>query len=356
MASDRAPAGKTQRGFVLAVTLWLLAGIAVVAALVMLWAMDRVADVQVDRDAVEDQLAMMSTRDTVVYLAATRDLTVAGLPMEPIDRADAAMRMLDDFGTLRRDPIGGELSLDDRAYAGIGGTGFSLQDEAGLVSLAWPGANGLDRLLKAWDVDDQVAPRLRDALLDYIDHDDLRHLNGAESREYERAGRPAPPNRRLLVPREIDRVLGWDALPPARREAIARVATTFYAGAVNLNFAPADVLALYLPSCRKDCAALIERRQRQPFRNSDELEAVAGEPLPGDPLADYRFAPSDTLRLTLWGRSGAAWRIHVRLTPLADQRAPWSFLAAYPVARPSLNEPPRPIDSALFADATTGRR
>lgn len=356
MASDRANARAGQRGFVLAVTLWLLAGIAVVAALVMLWAMDRVADAQADRDAVEDQLAMLSTRDTVVYLAATRDLTVAGLPLEPIDRADAAMRMLDDFGTLRRDPIGGELSLDDRAYAGIAGTAFSVQDEAGLVSLAWPGAPGLDRLLEAWGVGDQEAPRLRDALLDYIDHDDLRHLNGAEAREYERAGRPAPPDRRLLVPREMDRVLGWDALPADRREALARIATTFYAGAVNLNAAPPEVLAVYLESCREDCRALLAQRERRPFRSSGELEAAAGDRLPGDALTDYRFAPSDTLRLTLWGRSGAAWRIHVRLTPLADQRAPWSFLAAYPVARPSLDEPPRPIDSALFADATTGRR
>jgi hypothetical protein len=99
---------------------------------------------------------------------------------------------------------------------------------------------------------------------------------------------------------------------------------------------------------------MAQRRDR-PFRSAVELQALLGVQLPGDDMVEYRFAPSDTLRLTVWGRTGAAMRIHVRLTPLADKRAPWTILAAYPVARPSLDDAPRPIDSALFADAETDR-
>ena len=358
MACNRRPPARSgaARGFVLAVTLWLLAGIAIVVALVTLWSLEQVQDAGRDRAQVEGQLAMLGTRDTLVYLAATRDMTLAGLPVEPLAEDQAAMRVLDEFGAMRRDPIGGELELDDRAYAGPGGTSFSLQDEAGLVTLAWPSARDLDRLLESLDIGDRQAPRMRDALLDYIDMDTLRHLHGAEEREYEREDLPPPPNRRLLVPVELGRVMGWRDLPPERLEAIAANATTFYAGAMNLNTVPPALLPYVMSGCPRNCTIFRDRRAERPFRDAYEVEALLGIELPGDDLVDYRFAPSDTLRLTLWGPSGAAWRIHVRLTPLADQRAPWVVLASYSTARPRLNDPPRPIENALFADTTTDRR
>lgn len=357
MGSDvlrrRRPKGQT--GFVLALVLWLLAAIAIVAGLLTLWAMDQVADAQRDRAGVEQQLAMAGTRDTLVYLAATRDMNVAGLPVDSQDPAQRALLALDEFGALNRDPVGGELPLDGTQFQGLEGVRFAVQDEAGLVTLAWPDAPQLDRLLAAWQVPEGESPRLRDALLDYIDHDDLRHLNGAEAREYERAGLPLPPNRRLLAPSEIDRVLGWEQRSGASPEAMAEQASTYYAGALNLNTAPPDVLALVVPGCPENCEILQRQRSRAPLRSSDEVQALLGVVLPGDPLVDYRFAPSDTLRFTLWGDVGAAWRIHVRLTPMADGQAPWVFLAAYQVSRPESDDPSRTIDHALFAHAATGR-
>lgn len=350
MASRRA-----QGGFVLAVTLWLLAGIAIVVALVTLWSLDQVQDAQRDRDQAEDQLALFSTRETVVYLAATRDMTVAGLPVQGLSAEQRVARTLSEFGGLRRDPVGGELRLDDSAYQGLGGTTFSVQDEAGLYPVVWPDAMRLDRLLETQGIADKNRARLRDALLDYVDEDSLRHLHGAEKREYERAGRPVPPNRRLLLPMELERVLGWDELPPQTLAALQSVTTTFYAGALNLNTAPASLLPTLINGCPRTCDTLMAQRRDRPFRSAVELQALLGVQLPGDDMVEYRFAPSDTLRLTVWGRTGAAMRIHVRLTPLADKRAPWTILAAYPVARPSLDDAPRPIDSALFADAETDR-
>jgi len=344
-----------QGGFVLALVLWLLAAIAIVAGLLTLWALDQVADAQRDRAGAEQQLAMLGTRDTVIYLAATRDKTVAGVPVEALDAERRALRGLEEFGAFSRDAIGSELALDGSVYAGIAGTRFAIQDEAGLVSVAWPSPDFLDRLLAAWDVGEGEAPRLRDALLDYIDHDDLRHLNGAEARDYERADRPPPPNRRLLAPVELDRVLGWNERSGLRHEIASEQATTFYAGPLNLNTAPPELLPLVLPGCPATCDILLERRRESALRSSREVQALLGVVLPGDPVADYRYAPSDELRLTLWGDSGAAWRIHVRLTPMADGQAPWVFLAAYQVTRPDTDDPPRTIDHALFADEAAGR-
>lgn len=349
------PRGTGQAGFVLALVLWLLAAIAIIAGLLTIWALDQVADAQRDRAGVEQRLAMFGTRETILYLAATRDKTVAGLPIEALSEEQRALRSLEEFGAFSRDAIGGELPLDGSVHAGLGGAHFAVQDESGLLSVAWPTPDYLDRLLAAWQVGEGEAPLLRDALLDYIDHDDLRHLNGAEARDYERANQPPPPNRRLLAPVELDRVLGWGDHSGLRHEVVSEQTTTFYAGPLNLNTAPPEVLSLVLPGCPETCDVLLDHRREAPLRSGREVQAMLGIVLPGDPMSDYRYAPSDELRLTLWGDSGAAWRIHVRLTPMADGQAPWVFLAAYQVTRPDTDDPSRTIDHALFADEATGR-
>lgn len=343
-------------GFVLAVTLWLLAGIAIVVGLVTIWSLDEVRDAARDREGVDDQLALLGTRDTLIYLAATRDMTTAGLPTQPLGNVERATRLLQEFGALDRTPIGGELRLDGSVYEGLGGTSFAVQDEAGLFSLSWPQGRDLDRFLASQGIAREQIPNLRDPLLDYIDLDTLRHLHGAEAREYERQSLLPPPNRRLLLPVELGRILGWRDLPEAQRLALEDVTTTFYAGAFNLNTAPESLLAGLLGGCPETCATFLARREQRPFGSSHEIETLLGVRLPGDSAVDYRYAPSDTLRLTLWGQTGTAWRIHVQFAPLADQHAPWYVLAAYPVSRPSRHAAAQPTDSDLFADTAADRR
>jgi len=356
MASSRVPAGaRRAQGFVLAVTLWLIAGIAIVVGAMTLWSIDRVRDASVNRAGVEDRIAMASTRDTLIYIAATRELTVAGLPLRPIDPADRAKRLLDEFGALSHDPVGGELRMDGTPYAGLGGTTFAIQDEAGLFSLTWPNPFQLDQFLMAQGAERDQVPRLRDALLDYIDADDLSRLNGAEARDYTVGKREPPPNRRFLLPVEVLRVYEWWKLPVETRRRIPEVTTTFESGAINLNTAPPALLPTWISGCPANCEALVARRARAPYRSGYELQTELGIRLPGDDLTDYRFMPSESMRFTLWGRSGEAWRIHVRLTPLADRRAPWAVLAAYPTLRPTPQDV-QPIEDPLFTDAKTDRR
>lgn len=342
-------------GFVLAMTLWFLAGIGVVVGLVTLWSLERVRDATVDRERVEDAIALVSTRDTLVYLAATRDMTLAGLPVDPIGDDERAAAALQEFGGLDRNPRGGELRLDDQPYEGVGRIVFSTQDESGLFPLGWPSAHMLDRFLAAHDIPREQIPNLRDPLLDYIDFDDLRHLHGAEARDYERASMPPPPNRRLLLPQELARVMGWHELPVELRERMQEASTTFYLGGLNLNTAPAELLAGWLPGCPETCEMFIERRREHPFFAKAQIQGMFGVLLAGEDGTDYRYGPSDTLRVTLWGRTGMAHRIHVKLTPSANQRAPWQVLAAYPVPRPRQHAAPEPTHSALFADPQADR-
>lgn len=354
MAFDRSRLVARPEGFILAVTLWILAGITIAVALMTLWAVSQVQDAQVARGQFEDEASLYETRDTLLYLMATREKTLAGQPTRALGDDELAYRRLSEFGGLSRDPVGGELQLDGSPYKGLGTTAFSLQDEAGLFPMVWPGPADLDRFLGLYGVKPESWPRLRDTLLDYIDPDDLTRINGAEAREYGQEHRRPPPNRRLLVPGELAMVMGWDSLPPEKLAGMIEHITPYYTGGINPNTMPEELLPLRIPGCPETCRRLVEQRRLRPFTSTFDLQARLAIRVPGDDALDYRYVADDGVRITLWRRTGAAWRMHVRLTPLADQQGPWSILAAYPIARPSPNEPVEQTGSPFFADKTPG--
>jgi len=340
-----------ERGIVLVVVLWLLVAMAIAGALVVVWTRERVADAQRGRDASVDLIDAIGTRDTLLFLASTIPTTRAGLPAVAATPAEVAARRLDEFGGLDRSPRGRELPLDGTPLRGLGGVRLEVQDESGLVGLALLRPDGAAALLAAAGVSrrsQRGAEALADRLADYVDADDLRRLAGAEGRQYERAGLPAPPGRPLLSPAELHEVHGWHALEPAIRQAVIDFATTAYSGALNLNTAPAPLLAAIARDCDEPCRARLAARRDSPFADGLQFEAETGARLPGDHAVDFRAAPSDSLRLTLSGRSGRAWRMHVRLTPLADRTGPWTVEAAYRIPRPPADDAPAPIQSPLF--------
>lgn len=347
---------RNQRGFVLAVTLWLLAGMAVAVALMTLWARDEVVAATVGRDAFEDEAAALTLRETILYLAATRERTRAGLRQGELGEDERAVRRLEEFGAMDKTPRGDELSLDATLYSGVGGIQFTLQDHGGQYPLLLPGDASLDALLVAAGIDPAAVPALRDAYLDYVDADDVARLNGAEARDYARQDRPPPPNRFLLAPAEIRAIRGWDALEPEVLLRLEAMTQPYAAGPLNLNAAPEPVLARVLGGeCDGRCDRIRTERRRMPFVNSMDFEARTGVRLAGDPFVDYRFGPSESFVLTTWGRIGGGWRLHVRLTPLADKAGPWTVLAAYPVPRPPDDTTPQIPESPLLADAAPRR-
>ena len=340
-----------ERGFVLAVTLWILAAIVVVAAMVSLWALQGVDESRGLQDEVQDAIDIHDTAQTLLYIGATRDFTYAGLPTAPIDRAEYAKRTLQEFGALNHDPVGGEMGLDDHPYRGLGESGFSIQDEAGLLGVSWADPRSATRLLKIAPAVAGQAPALRDAMLDYIDEDDTPLPSGGEHAAYVALGRDGPANHRMMSPLELHWVLGWDRLPPDQYRLLQEYFTPYYAGAVNLNTAPSAVLATWLPGCPETCDQLLQARARAPIMNMDDFQRMLGKG--GDLLeyGDYRTMPADVLRFTLWGRNGRGVRMHVRLTPGADKGAPWSILSSYPIVSPLVHATQRTGSPLLAAPA-----
>jgi len=85
------------------------------------------------------------------------------------------------------------------------------------------------------------ADRLVQALEDWRDADDVPRPEGAEAADYERAGSPfRPPNRPL---QRLDELLRIKGFPQALADRIAPLVTVQGDGCVNLNTAPAAVLA-----------------------------------------------------------------------------------------------------------------
>ena len=102
----------------------------------------------------------------------------------------------------------------------------------------------LPRLFKAWGLEMDFAAGLRDALKDWVDADSHVSLNGAEARDYEKAGLEGMPfNRPFQNVEEMLMVRGMaelNALRPDWREWF----TVYGDGRVDMNDARAELIAL----------------------------------------------------------------------------------------------------------------
>jgi|CXWL01.1.fsa_nt_gi type II secretory pathway component PulK len=191
--------------------------------------------------------------------------------------------------------------LDGRPYAvriGAVRALVSIQDEAGLLNLNAPDEQTTRALLDSVGAPESV--QLAAALADFVDEDDLRRESGAEAAAYGRQGLPAPPN--ALIPtqwRALD-ALGWrSGLDGARRARFFALSAALDPGqALNVNTAPAPVLAARLQLDARALRALLASRENAPLRAQDEIEAVTGAQTraDGSPLGT---APGTRFRLTM---------------------------------------------------------
>lgn len=141
------------------------------------------------------------------------------------------------------------------------------------------------------------ASALTDAVLDWIDADDLRRARGAEAAEYARSGLaagprngPVPSLAELLAVRGMTPEIlfgpNWadstGSSAQGATEGVARWLTTRGTGRINLNTAPSEVLAS-LPGFDPDVVAIVlDRRRRGPIRSLSEIAAdprLAGGPM-----------------------------------------------------------------------------
>lgn len=312
-------------GFVLVLVLAMLVILSLLAGTVATIT-QRLRDQELERKRLEDaEIDVASTKATLLYLLLTQRMTFGGLTV------DDRMVLSEDEQVMQGGtdrpvslfPVGNEIVLSGRAYAGLGGTAFSLQDDRGLLGVNWTLPQFMERWWAQVGYNGLPPVTLGNLLLDYQDEDDLYRLNSAERAEYLREGRPPPLNMPLATPLELRLVKGWDAALGTLDDAhLLRTLTVARMPVINVNTAPAEVLQV-LPGVDAGIAQrVVARRALVPFVRLPEFYAFIGAvPADEDRLSLY---PSDSGTMRLWAPlGGGVLTVHWTLTPWDDGGRPW---------------------------------
>jgi type II secretory pathway component PulK len=316
---------QSQRGFVLAATLWTMALITVGVGFFAsrMESARRLALLAQTHTAT--MVEMSSARAEILFRIATTPISLYGLGTSPANM----------------------VALDDRPYRMANGERVQLQDDRGLINLNIADDARLDRFLGVMGVPFERRAPLIDALRDYIDEDSLKRLNGAEAPEYLAAGLPPPHNGRLITPAEAHRIFGWASTPELWKGAgIEPLVTTSGSFSMNPNTAPWQVLASMRGMTPEGAQAIIAARKRGPIVSSSQIAALTGIQVIDDPfMADVVAFPADSMRVTQSAPgAGWGWRYNVTLTPVSLS-APWRIDYFYRV------ELPPPTNASANAEA-----
>lgn len=239
---------------------------------------------------------------------------------------------------------------DGRPYALPGGALLRVQDQRGLFSLNIERREGLLRVLAGLGVSVTEADGLVDVLLDYLDTDNLKRLNGAEADEYRALGLPPPRNDWMLSTGELWRLPRWRDKPELI-EALQAVSSTGKDGLLNPNDMPMALVRLLLPSAKPEQLALFETLRRdQPFGGAGAVASATGLQFVGE---EFWFYTGDRVRLSVWAPGlPQATQYNLALVPDGAE-APWKITDTQPENKgtPShgSSERPTPFPLALGA-------
>jgi general secretion pathway protein K len=304
-------AANAQRGFVLVATLWILAVITIAASYFAERVSRSIALAQQKQETTEQLVEFANTRAEVLYRLGTMRFSRYGLGNPPA------------------------IALDDRPYRGSGGDIVRLQDHRGLLNVNFLEQNMMSRLLGQLGVPIEKRDAMIDTLLDYIDADDLRHLNGAEKSEYAALGLPPPPNDWLASPYQLRNIIGWRDQPDLL-ESLLRLVTTSRVSGFNPNTAPLEVLASQPGASRETAAAFVKIRNEKPFYTVEQLADFTAGMLDPD---YFVFFPSNSIRITQQSKK-FPWAVQYSLTLTPkNESAPWrvDYDVKTDVAYPSEN-------------------
>ena len=312
-------ARRTADGFVLVATLWVLAALAVLAAYI-----DGVVATDVERAVkargwLEAELDRRSTEAALVYLLSTGRMNHRGLILEDEQRFADALGEGEPLPN-RGD---GELRTAGEVYAGIGGTRFSVQDEAGLVSVNAPRFPVFTAMLARAGIAQSDIERIAARVADYIDSDDILTLNGAERHDYRQHGAPPPLNWIMSSPQELAKVLGvGELLTPAQWRRLWPALTMRPALGYNFNTMRPEILAAVLDLDEQGVRAVLEEREKRSISRPTTVALLSGRHLDIDEM-EIRTLPSRFLRLSVWHEGdGSRTLTGIALTPLGES-APW---------------------------------
>jgi general secretion pathway protein K len=328
---------KRQCGFVLVVTLWMLAIITIGAASFAEQVAISINLARQSQQATDALVDFASTRAEILFRLSTARVNGFGLGATPTEA----------------------ITLDNRLYRGTGQDMVRLQDSRGLININFIQPDMLRRLLGQMSIPSEIRETLLDTLNDYTDTDDLRRLNGAEAAEYLSRDLPPPPNDWLITPWQLQNIIGWREQTALWRERrLPELLTTARVVGFNPNTAPREALAALPGSSPKIADRMIELRKVKLFTDVAELSKLTGQG--GFDSESILFFPGNNFRL-MQESDKIPWALHyqITLTPLNDF-SPWRIdyylkIGVTPTAQnanhPQLTAIPLPQRATLAATA-----
>ncbi|MCY3813582.1 MAG: type II secretion system protein GspK [Gammaproteobacteria bacterium] len=300
-------------GFVLVATLWVLAGLTILAGYVDGVTTDSVERATLARQALQRELDRRNTKATLVYLLATNRKNHRALV---VDNEQRFVEFVDE----QLPPGDAEVALTGQAYAGLGEINFAIQDEAGMVPVNAPNAPQLAAMLRHVGVSAQDAVRVVARVSDYVDIDVELTLNGAEHFDYVRRGLPPPPNWLMASPLELKKVLGLEQIITDEQWRRLRPVLTMRQGiGLNVSTMPSELIAALLDADERAVRDIMGESGTRPL-DASRLMQLAGWAATIDP-EELRVLPADHLRITTWYAGGARHVAGIHLTPYVDGAA-----------------------------------
>lgn len=132
---------------------------------------------------------------------------------------------------------------------------------------------GFIKFLKAFKLEELTAEIITDSILDWLDEDELHHVNGAEKQYYDTLPEPyEPKNGPFENIEELSLVRG---ITPEIFELLREHLTIYGSGKINVNFASKEVLQ-YVPMITQEIAEAIikSRLKHKRIRNAKDLREI----------------------------------------------------------------------------------
>lgn len=326
------PAVHGERGFILALTLWIIAFFGLGVAAINVWVSQAIDNARILKERTDGSLALANAKNEIVYAMGTRPMTNRGLEVgSDIKRPDAS----DMLSVMSADYASSAfVAFDGSPYVLQSNPDYAvqLQDGRGLVNLNFATPDLLHRLLELYGAPETLRNQLPDTLADWIDDDDLTRLSGAERSDYQRRNRLTPANAPLMTPQEVQNVLGWDEVPKLWDDDMrSPIFTTCTVSGFNPNTAPKVALMTYIPGLTDQMATqVIEHRRQSQFRHARDFMDIANLSVPNEAFF-FSVTPGNCALVDFTRRgSNEHVRFALSLIPLS-QNQPWQVDYAFGV-------------------------
>jgi hypothetical protein len=317
------------KGFILALTLWMIALFGLGVAAINSWVSMATTNARTLRTRVDDELALSNAKNEIIYALATRPMSNRGLEVG----SDLKRSVPDDpFMALAVSETSNFVAFDRRPYVMESNADYVLQiqDGRGLINLNRASAPILRRFLAFYDAPETLRNQLPDTLQDWVDEDEYTRIAGAELPDYERLRRLPPANARLITPMEAQNILGWDQVPRMWEDDLkAPMFSTCVTAGFNPNTAPEASLLAHIPGLTEEAAKfVVHAREISSFRHARDFMEAANVTVPNEAFF-FGTTPGQCMVIDFVNRiSGERTRVSLTL----DSRSlnqPWQVDYAY---------------------------